>query len=203
MDPYMILMVAEDADDETIKKAYRVEAQRSHPDKNNGDDEKFIQVKLAYDILKDPERRARYDKTGDTTEKAQNVAQSRLIILFNTVISGGDFTGDIIKSCAEKIHHATAELNRQILVAGIECKKLEKQCGRVKAGDFNLYEQMLSSKIDELKNKSSAIQAELDLLKEVQGMLDDYEDSAPEIMAPERNPFLGQAGLGGLGGFQR
>jgi len=202
MNPYEVLHVAENANDETIKRAYRVEAQSHHPDKNNGNDEKFHEVKLAYDILKDPERRARYDKTGDTSEKVQNSAESRLIVLFNTVITEGDFTGDIIKSCRDKVHHAITDLNKQISVTNIQCKKLEKQCGRVKAGDFNLYEQMLTSKIDELKNNSSAIQAELDLMSDVSAMLDTYQDSSPEILIPQDNGFLsGAAGLGGLGGF--
>lgn len=202
MNPYEILLVAENADDETIKRAYRIEAQRSHPDKNNGDDEKFHQVKLAYDVLKDPERRARYDETGDTSEKVQNVAESRLIMLFNTLISEGDFTGDIIKSCGDKVHHAITELNKQLSTVNIKCVKLEKQQGRVKADDFNLYEQMLSSKIDELKNNSSQVQTEIDLLNEVADMLNAYEDGAPEIVIPPSNTFLGQAALGGLGSLR-
>lgn len=66
-DPYQVLGVARDAPPEEIKRAYRRLAHRYHPDRNPGDrdaEERFKEVKAAYDILSDPERRARYDRFG-------------------------------------------------------------------------------------------------------------------------------------------
>ncbi|HIL98949.1 MAG TPA: hypothetical protein EYG51_24055 [Pseudomonadales bacterium] len=59
MDPYSILGVSEDADEKTIKKAYRTLAAEHHPDRG-GDAEKFKTVAEAYSILSDDQKRAEY-----------------------------------------------------------------------------------------------------------------------------------------------
>ncbi|WP_424831713.1 DnaJ C-terminal domain-containing protein [Ruegeria sp.] len=63
-DPYSVLGVAKDASDAEIKKAYRRIAKECHPDLKPGDAEaeaKFKAAAAAYDLLKDPETRAKYD----------------------------------------------------------------------------------------------------------------------------------------------
>ncbi len=68
MDPYEVLGVPRNASDADVKKAYRRMARKNHPDVNPGDPaahKKFQEIAAAYEILKDPERRARYDRFGD------------------------------------------------------------------------------------------------------------------------------------------
>jgi len=63
-DPYKVLGVAKDAAQADISKAYRKLAKELHPDLNPGDtsaEERFKAVSAAYQILKDPEQRKRYD----------------------------------------------------------------------------------------------------------------------------------------------
>ncbi|MDO4258150.1 MAG: J domain-containing protein [Actinomycetaceae bacterium] len=63
-DFYATLGVAKDADDATIKKAYRKLARKWHPDQNPGDakaEEKFKEIGEAYAILSDPTQRQQYD----------------------------------------------------------------------------------------------------------------------------------------------
>jgi molecular chaperone DnaJ len=66
-DYYEILGVAKDATPNDIKKAYRKQARKYHPDVNPDNkeaEEKFKEVQEAYDILSDPDKRARYDQFG-------------------------------------------------------------------------------------------------------------------------------------------
>jgi molecular chaperone DnaJ len=66
-DPYEVLGVPRDADEATIKKAFRKLARELHPDVNRHDpdaEEKFKEAAEAYEILNDAERRATYDRYG-------------------------------------------------------------------------------------------------------------------------------------------
>jgi len=68
-DYYEVLGVAKNASDEDIKKAYRKLAMKYHPDRNQGDgakkaEESFKEVKEAYELLSDPQKRAVYDQHG-------------------------------------------------------------------------------------------------------------------------------------------
>ncbi len=66
-DYYEVLGVDKSADESTIKKAYRQLAKKYHPDMNPGDKEaeaKFKEVNEAYDVLSDPDKKAKYDQYG-------------------------------------------------------------------------------------------------------------------------------------------
>lgn len=77
--PYEVLGVARDATDSDIKKAYHKLVMKYHPDKNPGDksaEEKFKEVNNAFDILKDPQKRAAYDRFGDAAFAGGNGASA-------------------------------------------------------------------------------------------------------------------------------
>ena len=68
-DFYEVLGVAKNASEEEIKKAYRKLAMKFHPDRHQGDEAKeaegkFKEVKEAYEMLSDAQKRAAYDQYG-------------------------------------------------------------------------------------------------------------------------------------------
>jgi len=63
-DYYEVLGIKKDASADEIKKAYRKAAVKFHPDKEGGDETKFKEASEAYEVLKDSQKRQRYDQFG-------------------------------------------------------------------------------------------------------------------------------------------
>jgi curved DNA-binding protein CbpA len=72
---------------EEIRKQYRILAQKYHPDKG-GDEDRFKRIKLAYEVLSDPDRRKEYDSTGKFNEDftIRSEALSRLNNMINQYV---------------------------------------------------------------------------------------------------------------------
>ena len=89
-DYYELLGVARDVSGSDLKKAYRKLAVKYHPDKNPGDDAaeaKFKEISEAYDILKDEEKRAAYDRYGHAAFKQGGMGRA------GGGAGGGGFSG--------------------------------------------------------------------------------------------------------------
>lgn len=72
VDHYEILQVSQNADSETIERVYRMLAKRYHPDNSaTGDAERFRDVREAFEILLEPERRAEFDVKYDKEKTLQ------------------------------------------------------------------------------------------------------------------------------------
>lgn len=71
MDPYKVLGVGRNTNETDLKKAYKSKAMKHHPDRG-GDEAKFKELNEAYDVLKDPQKKAAYDRYGTTDMHSQN-----------------------------------------------------------------------------------------------------------------------------------
>ncbi len=73
-DYYKILGVERNANKDEIKRAYRKLALKTHPDRNPGDkkaEDRFKDINEAYQVLSDPQKRARYDQLGESYNQWQ------------------------------------------------------------------------------------------------------------------------------------
>ena len=98
-DHYEVLGVSRDALPDEIKKAYRRLARQHHPDANHGADAagaevEFKAVAAAYEVLSDPERRARYDRFGhDASGRGAGDPFGGFGDIFETFFGGSPFGG--------------------------------------------------------------------------------------------------------------
>ena len=127
-DLYGTLGLAPDAALEDIKRAYRRKAREHHPDAG-GDAERFKEVTHAYEVLSDPERRARYDRFGD-----DGSAQSRgagdpfgfgggigdvIDAFFGSGFGGGGFSGAPQRERAGRDVLVAVELTLEEVLTGV------------------------------------------------------------------------------------
>jgi curved DNA-binding protein CbpA len=118
MNPYEELGIPPDADEATIKKAYRRAARKAHPDRG-GNDKQMTVVNQAYAILTDPERRERFDKTGRADSqprppkelRALNDIMGAMMMLLNSTPAVALDSIDLIERVREAM--ANAKLRKQ------------------------------------------------------------------------------------------
>src|SRR5436305_5084969 len=102
-DYYGVLGVSREADENTIKKAFRRLARELHPDVNSSDpqaEEKFKEAAEAYEVLSDPDRRATYDRYGHEGLRSGGYAPNfdsfgSVADIFNAFFGGAGAFGDI------------------------------------------------------------------------------------------------------------
>lgn len=189
--PYLTLGVKKDADDETLRKAYRRLSRKYHPDANPGDEgaaKKFHDVATAYDLLKDPIRRDLYDRTGNTDAPRAGPADPATAELCQTlqpllmaVLSeiGGTYERDRVgqvdialriknrlrdEMARGEEHRASVERGRKVLT---------EVCDRftVKEG-ANILADITRAQLAQLEAELARVKIELDKLTRVKKYLD-------------------------------
>jgi curved DNA-binding protein CbpA len=86
LDPYIELGVPRDADPAAIKAAHRRKIKKAHPDAGGSPDE-FDRAQRSYLVLSDPDRRAHYDRTGQTETESAAAHKARVVNELLSIIS--------------------------------------------------------------------------------------------------------------------
>jgi curved DNA-binding protein len=94
-DYYEALGVPRDASEEDIRRAYRRLARQNHPDVNKDPEaeQRFKEISEAYEVLRDPEKRARYDRLGSNWRVGQDVSGDPGFDDVRVDFGGADFGG--------------------------------------------------------------------------------------------------------------
>lgn len=111
-DYYEILEVTRQSSDTDIKSAYRKMAMKYHPDRNPGDkaaEEKFKEAAEAYEVLSDPNKRARYDQFGHAGMRGTGFDQgfgnvNDIFSHFGDIFGGGSIFDEIFGSGGQRRH---------------------------------------------------------------------------------------------------
>jgi DnaJ-class molecular chaperone len=178
-DLYNDLGVSKDADAKEIKKAYRSESQKHHPDKG-GDPEKFHSIALAYQVLSDPSRRKEYDETGSTEKKrGPEIAAEQVIYTWlNEILEQDSMPNDIVLELTDRIESGRTQLTKAKNQTQYRLKKFNRLLGRVSGGDQdNMVDNALKKKITDCEKQLEDIEEQFKVSECMTTMLEGYEDT--------------------------
>jgi curved DNA-binding protein CbpA len=184
MDLYEILNVLRDADQVAIKKAYRKLASKHHTDKG-GDDAKMAQVNVAYETLSDPNKRERYDRTGEIGNGPgiYTEAENMICSAFDGAIERCDDYTDAVKVIVDTLANKTEEVQKAINAGERKIGEIEKRRTRVrrKGGGTDLYERVISHKLRMAQQKKAQDEHHLLVIQAGQKIIADYECSVKTV----------------------
>lgn len=179
MNPYDILEVTPQATEEEIKNKFRTLAQRYHPDRVGGDEEKFKQINLAYSILSDPIRRKHFDETGqyNINSSIREEAVKNLAGLLTHFINQIDpDLQNLIVCMRNDIHREKTLLSSQIPICISSINKLEKFLRKIrkkKEGE-NILKAFVASQILSQENNIKTHNKNLEVCDKMLEILEDY-----------------------------
>jgi len=149
---YETLGVPKDADEDTIKKAYRKASSKAHPDREGGSAEKMQQVNDAYAVLSVPERRKEYDETGSAQEKSPVEQEAAGFVMEAMAAVLDTPAGDVVTNATVMLQGKYAQHRRNMeKVDEIEKKFLAlKAKVQVKDGKPNLAHRVIEQRLEPL-----------------------------------------------------
>ena len=212
MSLYDILGVPKEATPAEIKSAYRKKAKELHPDQNKDDpnaEERMKILSRAYGILKDPEKRAKYDATGVEDDSAERTPEGleSLIKAYQNVTSGNKgfemakmmglkmpeeaankfTTENLVKAMRKELHRGEKASKELLEEFEEERATYQDQLRRLKGAE--MLQGILRGQIAEVERKCDEVQRQFNDVKAALKLLEDgiYEVDAPD--PPQRtNP---------------
>lgn len=192
---YQILGVRKNCTLKTLKAAYKKMSQKLHPDKNKEDTTKaFQELKHAYEVIKDPKRRAHYDKTGnDDFIKDQKIVQQANHLLINTYMSLIERSDCQPKNYFFDMQNDINEVlvtGRKLIMANSDkVRKIEYLISHTEGGE--LLEQAMQSRILLLKNQIETMVSKAVIISKALGLLKEYRYTGEHRVTPVQGAVQG------------
>lgn len=186
-DHYSTLGVPKDADEKTIKRAYRRKATKAHPD-HGGTEQEMAKLNAAWECLGNAQRRLTYDRTGHDGEgpPPEEAGRGFLLEAFDKVLSTGGGDYHILSRVGEILNKQIAEYRQQqrVIDAGVAGLTRARDKVRKKKSapnSLNVYHVLIDKRLQELKAASADIVHKIESFKEALRLLGEYE-SDPETI---------------------
>jgi curved DNA-binding protein CbpA len=189
---YQELGVLSTASQEEIKHNYRIYAQKYHPDKEGGDEERFKQIKLAYEVLSDPIRRQEYDRTGKFS--AEFTIRSEALGRLNNMIN--QYVPELNSEIDDPILKMKFDINQasQVVIGQIEmCNrhirnaKLTYEKLWTKSKGENLLKNFVGNLIKQRESELSNLTRQTIIFKLMLEILEDYHFGINDFELLETN----------------
>jgi len=184
MNPYEVLEVDEKADNDTIKQAYRKMIKEHHPD--CGGTGNISEIKNAYMILSDPEKRQKYDN-GEEIDEEIDIAHRAKIELMNLFEFYLDAPGSILEHAYNNIEMEMEKMLGTLSRIDLDIYNLSKKRGRIVCnGNENMFEAVLNNKISELKKMRIDAQEHCRFIELIKIEISKYSEAPKTPKAPKR-----------------
>jgi len=182
---YDILGVHKNSTPEEIKTAYRNLAKIHHPDKG-GSKEEFSRIQMAYDVLSDTERRAKYDSTGET-EKERGFEEQFFGFVASQIIpiieKADNLDFDLMKEAKDHIKGLIRIGKKNIYELMGKKAHFEHAIERCKSknGKENIMAKILQSKLDHIENVKIQVESELQFIEKCLVEIDNFDYDFTEM----------------------
>lgn len=180
---YDLLGVSPDADEAELKKGYRKQARKTHPDRGGNEDD-FVAVKEAYMILRDPVKRKQYDETGGVDHGPEitphAIALQELANLFQHLLLNNLKNierVDIFGTMRTQIDGGRAEHEKAITDWQTKLRQLDKAEARLtyKNDDHDIFQNVIGTQRQFMTNNITSAQEKIDMFGIMLGLLDDWK----------------------------
>lgn len=164
---YDTLGVDKNATQEDIKQAWKDKAKECHEDAG-GDHDSMVEVNKAYVVLKDPVKRDRYDKTGETDGQSFEARfQQYVQTIFMTLVDSHDVDyTDLIGEFKAYTEMIIEDNGKRVADAEKRLKKLQKVFDRVESAAENRIGMVLQNNMDNIKLEIGVIEDNIKFMGE-------------------------------------
>lgn len=183
---YEELGLTPDCSFDEIKQQYRILARIHHPDMG-GDAEKFKKIKLAYEVLSDPERRKEYDRTGKFQPPPDVQAQARetLSQVFFAILPNFDPNSqNILELIRQDVQNGIQTLSNNKNECNVYIAKLELTKSKINIKDNildNLFYSFVDIQLQNKRNDLNFLDTRISIAKEILKIIDNYSYGFTEL----------------------